>query len=105
MAVVALSACNPFHHGNAVEVSSVDPNLTSRWHANLATPADLAGAVQINGSATMAPDSKSGYTDVALNLANATPMPATGSYFVLVRASAANAETTVACGNLAPPTQ
>jgi hypothetical protein len=31
--------------------------------------------------------------------------PTTGSYFVIVRASAANAETTVACGNLAPPTQ
>jgi hypothetical protein len=31
--------------------------------------------------------------------------PTTGSYYVVVHASAANAETTVACGNLAPPTQ
>src|SRR5919204_591919 len=31
--------------------------------------------------------------------------PTGGSYFVSVRASAANVEMTVACGNLAPPTQ
>ena len=30
--------------------------------------------------------------------------PTSGSYFVTVQASAANAETVVACGNLAPPT-
>jgi hypothetical protein len=29
---------------------------------------------------------------------------AVGSYFVMVRASAANDAVTVACGNLAPPT-
>jgi hypothetical protein len=31
--------------------------------------------------------------------------PTTGEYFVTVSASAANAETVVACGNLAPPAQ
>ncbi len=31
--------------------------------------------------------------------------PTSGSYFVTVQASAANPETAVACGNLAPPTQ
>ena len=30
--------------------------------------------------------------------------PTTGSYFVIVSASAANDAVTVACGNLAPPT-
>jgi hypothetical protein len=35
-------------------------NLNSRWHANLATPANLAGAVQMNGSASMAPGTKTG---------------------------------------------
>jgi hypothetical protein len=30
--------------------------------------------------------------------------PTAGSYFVIVRASAANNAMTVACGNLAPPT-
>ncbi len=40
--------------------------------------------------------------------ANATlslPMPTSGSYFVMVQASAANPETIIACGNLAPPAQ
>jgi hypothetical protein len=152
LAVSALSliSCNPFHHEQAVEVSSKDANLNSRWHANLATPADLAGAVQMNGSASMAPASQSGNTTVSLDLANATPgglhpwqlhrgqcgsddgvvgsaaaypaakvgsngratatanlpliTPSAGSYFVMVQASAANNATTVACGNLAPPT-
>jgi hypothetical protein len=149
----ALTACNPFHHEQAVEVSAADVNLNARWHANLASPAELAGIVQMNGTASMAPGPKSGTTLVTLTLANATPggvhpwqlrlgqcgagadegvfgtadayqpvavdrdgrgsasatlalqTPTTGSYFVVVRASAANAETTVACGNLAPPTQ
>jgi hypothetical protein len=146
----ALTACNPFRHEPAVEVSTKDENLNSRWHANLATPANLAGAVQMNGSASMAPGTKSGHTIVSLDLANATPggvhpwqlhrgqcdsdegvfgsadayqaaevgrdgratslasvpiqTPVAGSYFVIVRASAANDAMTVACGNLAPPT-
>jgi hypothetical protein len=145
-----LTSCNPFRHDSAVQVSTKDENLNSRWHANLATPAELAGAVQMNGSATMAPGTKSGNTTVVLDLANATPgglhpwqlhrgqcgsdqgvfgaadlyhaakvgnnghatssasvpltTPTTGSYFVIVQASAANNATTVACGNLAAPT-
>jgi len=147
----ALTACNPFHHEPVTQVTAKDLNLNSRWHANLATPADLAGAIQMNGSASMAPGAKRDNTDVTLALANATPggihtwqlrrgqcgtdegvfgdadayqpttvdrhgratseasiplqTPTTGSYYVVVHASAANAETTVACGNLAPPTQ
>jgi hypothetical protein len=146
----ALASCNPFHHESAVQVTTKDENLNSRWHANLASPAELAGAVQMNGSASMAPGTKSGNTTVVLDLANATPgglhpwqlhrgqcgadegvfgaadayhaakvgsdghaqsmanvpitTPTTGSYFVMVRASAANDAVTVACGNLAPPT-
>jgi hypothetical protein len=147
---LALISCNPFRHDQAVQVSTKDENLNSRWHATLATPADLAGAVQMNGSASMAPATKSGNTTVSLDLANATPgglhpwqlhrgqcgaddgvvgsvaaypsakvgrdgratatanlpltTPTAGSYFVIVRASAANNAMTVACGNLAPPT-
>jgi hypothetical protein len=146
----ALASCNPFHHESAVQVTTKDENLNSRWHANLASPAELAGAVQMNGSASMAPGTKSGNTTVVLDLANATPgglhpwqlhrgqcgadegvfgaadayhaakvgsdghaqsmanvpitTPTTGSYFVMVRASASNDAVTVACGNLAPPT-
>jgi hypothetical protein len=147
----ALTACNPFRHEPVTQVTAKDVNLNTRWHANLATPADLAGAIQMNGSASMAPGAKRDNTDIFLNLANATPggihtwqlhrgqcgtdegvfgdanayqpatvdrhgrasasasvplqTPTTGSYYVVVHASAANAETTVACGNLAPPTQ
>ncbi len=150
VAACALVSCNPFRNDTAVQVSTKDENLNSRWHANLATPAELAGVVQMNGSASMAPATKSGNTTVVLNLANATPgglhpwqlhrgqcgsdeglfgeadlyraakvdgkghatssanvpltTPTTGSYFVIVRASAANNAMTVACGNLAPPT-
>lgn len=147
---LALSSCNPFRQDPAVEVSAKDENLNSRWHANLASPAELAGAVQMSGSASMTPGSRSGNTTVVLELANATPgglhpwqlhrgqcgadhgmvgasgaypvakvgrdgqatvsatlplvTPTEGSYFVMVRASAANDAVTVACGNLAPPT-
>jgi hypothetical protein len=146
----ALTSCNPFRHDPAVEVSTKDEHLNSRWHANLASPADLAGAVQMSGSASMTPGSHTGNTTVVLDLANATPgglhpwqlhrgqcgadggmvgtsgaypvaqvgrdghatssatlpfvTPTEGSYFVMVRASAANNAVTVACGNLAPPT-
>jgi hypothetical protein len=147
----ALAACNPFHRKPAVEMSARDVNLNSRWHATLTSPSELAGAVQMNGSVSMAPGSNSGNTTVSLRLANAAPggvhpwavhrgqcgadqgvfgssgayepieigdkgrasasatipleTPETGAYFVSVQASAANGQTTVACGNLAPPTE
>src|SRR5215210_6722861 len=41
-------------------------NLNPRWHANLAAPAELAGAVRMNGTASMAPGTKSGNTTVLL---------------------------------------
>ena len=150
LSAVALTSCNPFRHSQPVEMSTKDETLNSRWHANLATPAELAGAVQMNGTASMAPATTRGNTAVSLDLANATPgglhpwqlhrgqcgadqgiigspaaypaakvgrdgratatahvpydAPTTGSYFVIVRASAANDAVTVACGNLAPPT-
>lgn len=153
LALAASAACNPFHQSSGVQVSAKDAMLNSRWHANLASPASLAGAVQMNGSASMAPGQNGTGTSVTLNLANASPgglhpwavhlgqcgaamdygvfgpseayqplkvasdgrangtatvplqTPRTGSYFVVIRASAANSETIVACGNLAPPTQ
>ncbi|HET7583437.1 MAG TPA: hypothetical protein VFK13_00890 [Gemmatimonadaceae bacterium] len=146
---LALAACNPFKHAPASVVSR-DTNLNTRWHASLVSPATLAGAVQMNGSAEMQPSTGSEGTALSLSLANATPggvhpwqvhrgqcgadegvfgsadayapikigddgrgeatatipvmTPTTGSYFVLVGASAANAQRIVACGNLAPPT-
>ena len=146
---LALAACNPFHRDPVVEVSR-DANANTRWRGSLATPAGLAGAVQIGGTATMTPDGDPQKTRVAVNVSNATPggvhpwqlhrgqcgadegivgnadqyksikindegrasaaatisleTPTTGSYYVSLGASGANAETIVACGNLAPPT-
>ena len=149
VATLSLAACNPFRREPITEVTR-DLNVNSRWRANLVTPASLAGAVQINGTATMQPAQNTEHTVFSLNLDNATPggvhpwqvhrgqcgadegvvgswdaykaikvddkgrgkasvtipmiTPTVGSYFVTVSASAANAETVVACGNLAPPT-
>lgn len=146
----ALAACGAFHSKPAVEVSTKDANVNDRWHASLVSPASLAGAVQITGTASMAPGGNPNMTSITLSLANATPggvhpwavhtgqcgddqglfgpassyralsvgtdgkgasnasvalpSPATGSYFVTVRASAANDETVIACGNFAAPT-
>lgn len=152
-AAVMFAACNPFRSDPAVQMSAEDPTLNSRWHANLASPATLAGAVQISGSASMAPSPDGAHTDITLALANASPgglhpwavhrgqcgawmddgvfgrsdaykplevesdgiangtatvpvrTPLRGDYFVVVRASEANPDATIACGNLAPPTQ
>lgn len=73
LSAVALTSCNPFRHDDAVAVTTKDDNLNSRWHASLASPAGLAGAVQMSGSASMAPATKRGNTAVALELTNATP--------------------------------
>jgi hypothetical protein len=76
-AAFALSACNPFRspfkQAPVVRVSEGDVNANMRWNAVLATPAGLAGAVQINGVATMTPGSNATNTAVRVNLSNATP--------------------------------
>ena len=73
LSAATLVACKPFHHSDPVQVSAKDDALNTRWHANLASPADLAGAIQMNGSASMAPAGSRGSTFVVLDLANATP--------------------------------
>lgn len=153
--LLAGSACNPFRspfkQAPVVQVSAGDVNVNSRWNAMLASPASLAGAVQMKGSATMTPGSNSGNTAVKVELSNASPggvhpwqlhrgqcgmdeglfgtvesykplkideygrasgsatlphaMPTAGNFYISVGASAANPETIVACGNLAPPSR
>jgi hypothetical protein len=66
-----LGACNPFHQ--AVQVNSQDVNYNTRWHGTLTSPAYLAGAVQITGSASMAPGSNGKETLVTINVTNAVP--------------------------------
>jgi hypothetical protein len=146
----AVAACNPFHREPVSEVRR-DANVNSRWRASLVSPAALAGAVQIRGSASMQPAGSGENTLLSVSLSNATPggvhpwqvrrgqcgadqgafssearyqpikigddgrgeasitvpgaPPEAGDYFVAVYASAANSETVVACGNLAPPSR
>ena len=69
---LVLAACNPFSHGPVTDVSR-DMNLNSRWTASLVTPAALAGAVQMNGTASMQPGPDANNTDFRLQVANATP--------------------------------
>lgn len=73
LALLAATACNPFQRTPAVAVSTEDAMLNTRWHANLASPASLAGAVQMQGSASMAPDGSGTGTVVLVDLANASP--------------------------------
>jgi len=146
----ALTACNPFRREPVSEVER-DVNVNSRWRAALVSPAALAGAVQMRGSATMQPSQNGQGTLLSVSISNATPggahpwqvrrgqcgadagafsasasyqplkigddgrgesgtsvasvTPELGDFFVTVYASAANPETVVACGNLAPPSR
>lgn len=72
-AVLALSACSLIQPKPAVQEKGSDVNLNSSWHAKIASPADLAGAVQMNGSASMAPGTKRGTTDIVMTLGNTSP--------------------------------
>jgi len=76
VAALALTACNPFRSpfksDPVVEVTR-DANVNSRWSGTLASPANLAGAVQMNGSVAMTPGTNSGNTRVSLDLSNASP--------------------------------
>ena len=72
VSTIALAACNPFHRDPVTEVTR-DANANLRWRASLVTPASLAGAVQINGTATMQPGRNGETTDFSLQVANATP--------------------------------
>ena len=73
LALLAPAACSTFGGDPAVEVTAQDATLNTRWHANLASPASLAGAVQMRGSASMAPSADRSGTNVTLTLANASP--------------------------------
>ena len=155
VSTVTLAACNPFRspfkQSPVVEVDTRDVNVNARWNGTLASPSSLSGAVQMKGSASMAPGRGGENAFVSVDLSNASPggvhpwqlrlgqcgqdrglvgsaesykalkvdeegrasssvtlpvvMPTEGSYYVTVSASAANAGTTVACGNLAAPSR
>lgn len=73
VAALALSACSLMQPKPADRVSAADVNLNSSWHANIASPPDLAGAVQMSGSASMAPGTKRGTTEIVVKLGNSSP--------------------------------
>lgn len=70
VAVPVIAAGCPVH----INSSKAIP-LTTRWNATLASPSTLVGAVQVRGSAWMAPPSlsDSGRTLASISISNATP--------------------------------
>src|SRR5487761_1758698 len=72
-AALALGACSVLQPKSAVKVSAANVTLNSSWHARIASPSELAGAVQMNGSASMAPGVKRGTTEVVMTLGNTSP--------------------------------
>ena len=86
----------------SLNINNATPGGLHPWQVHRGQCGADEGVV---GSAEMYQAIKVG--DEGRGKASATlPMttPTSGSYFVTVGASAANAETVVACGNLAPPT-
>jgi len=68
--IVALGACNPFHH-NANKITVQDIPVGERWNATLATPAGLQGAVQLHGNGYLARDPNG--SKAVIHISNATP--------------------------------
>jgi hypothetical protein len=56
-----------------VELDPAGAQAASRWNAVLATPAGLAGVVQMRGTAWIAPGSKSDETVAQVSVENAAP--------------------------------
>jgi hypothetical protein len=71
--LLALAACNPFNGKDPVTEVTRDANANSRWHGTLASPSNLAGAVQMRGTVAMAPMANASQTRVSIELDNATP--------------------------------
>jgi hypothetical protein len=61
-----------FGHKHAVQIEKSDVPVSSRWNGTLATPPNLAGALQIRGTAWMASVGAS-QTRVYVSIANAAP--------------------------------
>ncbi len=86
-----------------VMIANAAPGGTHPWHVHrgqcgtdqgIVGPPDAYTPLKVGGNGEAE-------SDVVL----AMPLPKEGAYFVNVHASAANMNTIVACGNLAPPAQ
>lgn len=71
IAALALAGCGGHR---AVEINPNSQSYASRWNATLATPSGLAGVLQVEGTAWMAPSDKDSMkTHVEVRIANASP--------------------------------
>jgi len=70
--VLVSLACTSSRVDPAVQVSTSDPALHMRWHATVASPSSLAGAVQMRGTATMEPGADGTSTLFTVELSNAS---------------------------------
>lgn len=71
-ATVAMTSCGTFG-GQAVTLEETGVMPASRWQGSISSPRSLAGAVQMTGSAWMAPLPGSSETQVSVTLENAAP--------------------------------
>ena len=69
---IAFAACNPFHSKPAVQLNPGEVDAAHRWNATLATPPDLAGAIQVRGNAWMKAAGDNS-TQVHVDISNAAP--------------------------------
>jgi hypothetical protein len=84
-----------------IAISNAAPSGVHPWHVYQGQCGDNGAVV---GSATAYPPlnvDRDGNASAAATLP--LELPTSGTYYVAVNASAANMETVVACGNLAPP--
>jgi len=93
-------------HGSAktvatISISNAGPSGVHPWHVYQGQCGDDGAVV---GTATAYPPlnvDRDGTATASANLP--LELPTSGTYYVAVNASAANMQTVVACGNLAPP--
>ena len=72
--LLALTACGGSRRESPVEIRGADNPVGERWNASLGTPADLVGAVQVQGTAWMGRGSKDNeQTRVEVSISNAIP--------------------------------
>jgi hypothetical protein len=71
LSAVMLAGCGGH---KAVEINPQEQVVGSRWNASLATPTELAGAIQVKGNAWMGADSKDPSRTLAhVSISNAAP--------------------------------
>jgi hypothetical protein len=70
----AIAACNPFaskHH--VAQIEPGDVAAANSWNGSLSTPTGMAGAVDIKGSATLAPGASPKTSIATVSISNAPP--------------------------------